>query len=137
MDEKAFFDYQDKKFESVGELLGSILENQDNLLQNLINFNTRMEQIESHIRIKDIVETIAKKNLADFSKDPKAKSTYAKPMPEQIGGYTIAKKGCNRCGGKITWDNYEKINDAGFPQKYPDHIDENGNIIDCPEYKTE
>ena len=119
MDEKAFFDYQDKKFESVGELLGSILES--------------LEEIREYIHTK----TVVKQTLADFSKEPKAKSTYAKPMPEQIGGWTIAKKGCNKCGGKITWDNYEKINDSGFPQKYPDHVDENGSIIDCPEYKPE
>ena len=66
----------------------------------------------------------------DFSKAPKAKTRYSKEMPEQVGGYTIGKKGCNRCGGKITWDNYDKEQ-----HPFPDHLDEEGNIIDCPEYK--
>lgn len=112
MDEDKLIEIINEKFESVGELLGSILENQ--------------EDIREYIHTK----TIIKQTLADFSKAPKTKSTYAKPMPEQIGGYTIAKKGCNRCGGKITWDNYNETD-----HKFPDHVDENGSIIDCPEYK--
>ena len=133
MDEEQFFGYLDKKFEAVGLLLGDIIDKFDPILQNMINLNTRMEQIESHLRIKDIVETIAKKNLADFSKEPKAKSQYAKPMPEKIGDWIIAKKGCNSCGGKISWDNYDPTTPGG--QRYPDHIDENGNLVDCPNYQ--
>ena len=60
---------------------------------------------------------------------------YMKPVgdtpssaPKQ-GGYKIADKGCNKCGGKITWDNYDKET-----QPYPDHVDEDGNLMDCPEY---
>ena len=47
-------------------------------------------------------------------------------------GYKIADKGCNKCGGKITWDNYDKET-----QPYPDHVDEDGNLMNCPEYKPE
>ena len=48
-------------------------------------------------------------------------------------GYKISDKGCNRCGGKITWDNYSK-EEGG--QNYPDHIDEDGNIMPngCPQF---
>ena len=63
---------------------------------------------------------------------------YMKPVgdkpsstPKQ-GGYKIADKGCNKCGGKITWDNYDKET-----QPYPDHVDEDGNIMDCPKYIRE
>ena len=48
------------------------------------------------------------------------------------GGYKIADKGCNKCGGKITWDKYDKEE-----HPYPDHVDEDGNLTDCPEYKPE
>ena len=113
MDEKAFFDYIDKKFEAVAGLLDSVLSNQEDMKENLL------------------IKKVVAKKLSDFSKAPKAESVYSKEMPEQVGGYNIAKKGCNRCGGKITWDLYDK--EGGHP--YPDHIDESGNIIDCPEYK--
>ena len=61
---------------------------------------------------------------------------YMKPVgdkPNSIpkqGGYTIAKDGCNKCGGKITWDLYDK--EGGHP--YPDHVDEDGKLMDCPNY---
>ncbi|GAG77219.1 unnamed protein product, partial [marine sediment metagenome] len=43
----------------------------------------------------------------------------------------ISAKGCNRCGGKITWDNYSKPD-----HPYPDHVDEEGNLLDnCPAYQ--
>jgi len=81
--------------------------------------------IEKIFQIKQVVS----KTLADFSKkQPRVSS--GKKMDEIIGDYTISPKGCNRCGGKITWDLYDK--DGGHP--YPDHVDENGKIIDCPEY---
>lgn len=83
--------------------------------------------IEKIFQIKQIVST----TLADFSKSERPKTTTDKPAPEIIGNFTISAKGCNRCGGKISWDNYSK--EAGG-QNYPDHIDEAGNIIDCPEY---
>ena len=60
---------------------------------------------------------------------------YMKPVGEMKSstpkkeGYTIADKGCNRCGGKITWDLYNKEE-----HPYPDHVDEDGNLCDCPEY---
>lgn len=46
--------------------------------------------------------------------------------------YEVGKKPCQRCGGKITWDNYNKET-----HPYPDHLDEDGEIIPsgCPEYK--
>ncbi len=37
-----------------------------------------------------------------------------------------AKNPCKTCGGLISWDNYVK---DGPGQKYPDHIDDQGNII--------
>ena len=94
----------------------------------LKSINNKLQEIIDIFQIKQVVS----KTLADFSKEPKAKTNYTKDMPEMIGGYTIAKKGCNKCGGKITWDNFSK--EPGG-QNYPDHIDEEGNIIDCPEYK--
>ena len=51
-------------------------------------------------------------------------------MPKQIGDWIIGKKGCNSCGGDITWDRYDKEFHA-----YPDHVDENGNLVDCPNYQ--
>jgi len=92
----------------------------------LKSINNKLQEIIDIFQIKGVVQA----NLADFSKAPKAKTSYTKEMPEMIGGYTISKKGCNRCGGKITWDLYDK--DGGHP--YPDHVDEDGNIIDCPAY---
>ena len=80
--------------------------------------------IEKIFQIKEVVS----KTLADFSK-VKNKESSGKKMPTTIGEYTIADKGCNRCGGKITWDNYDKET-----QPYPDHVDENGKLMDCPEY---
>ena len=61
---------------------------------------------------------------------------YMKPVGNQQSStpqkYKISDKGCNRCNGKITWDLYDKET-----HPYPDHIDEDGSIIDCPEYKRE
>ena len=60
---------------------------------------------------------------------------YMKPVGDipssthKQGKYKIADKGCNKCGGKITWDNYNKET-----QPYPDHVDEDGNLMDCPNY---
>ena len=64
---------------------------------------------------------------------------YMKPVgdtpsstPKQ-GGYTVGKTPCNKCGGKITWDNNNKTESG---KSYPDHLDEDGNILEggCPEY---
>lgn len=119
MDEEQFFEHLDKKFEAVGLLLGDIVDDLDNI-------NIELKLIKDIVEIKGVVKT----TLADFSKEPKAKSTYAKPMPEKIGDWIIAKKGCNSCGGKISWDNYDKEE-----HPYPDHVDENGNLVDCPNYQ--
>ena len=101
MDENDFFEKLDEKLK---EYLGPIM---------------------AYINIQ---KTIKSFGIADHSTKPKISS--GKKMPEQIGEYTIADKGCNRCGGKITWDLYDK--DGGHP--YPDHVDEKGNLIDCPQY---
>ena len=90
-------------------------------------FKYYLEPIMTYIRIQ---ETIRDANLANLSKK-QPRTSSGKKMPEQIGDYIISAKGCNRCGGKITWDLYDK--DGGH--NHPDHIDENGNIIDCPEFK--
>ena len=111
MDEKQFFERFDKKFESVGLLLGDLTDKIDIVIE--------------WIETRKVVET----TLADFSKEPKAKSTHAKPMPQKIGDWIIAKKGCNSCGGDITWDNYSKET-----HPYPDHVNEQGELIDCPDY---
>ena len=92
----------------------------------LKSINNKLQELIDVFKIKDLVN----KTLADYSKDQPRESS-GKPMPEIIGNYTIAEKGCNRCGGKISWDNYSK--DVGG-QNYPDHIDDDGNITDCPEY---
>ena len=102
MDEKQFFEALDKKLKYYLEPI--------------------MDFISTQKTIRDF-------NLSDQSKkQPRVSS--GKPMPEIIGDYTISAKGCNRCGGKITWDLYDK--DGGHP--YPDHVDEKGNLIDCPQY---
>ena len=112
MDEKQFFDKLDEKFVAVGLLLGEIIDKLDPILEWI---NTRKT-----------VET----TLVDFSKEPKAKSRYAKKMGERLGGWRISPKGCNRCGGKITWDNYNKES-----QPYPDHVGEDGMLLEnCPAY---
>jgi hypothetical protein len=85
----------------------------------------KLDLILTHMKVKKIVET----KLADFSKE-KVSHERSKPMPEQLGKYTVAKKGCNRCGGKITWDNYDKEE-----HPYPDHLSVHGDLIACPEYK--
>ena len=60
---------------------------------------------------------------------------YMKPVGDMKSstpkkdGYKISDKGCNRCGGKITWDLYNKED-----HPYPDHVDEDGKLCDCPEY---
>ena len=92
----------------------------------LKSINNKLQEIIDIFQIKAVVN----KTLADFSESNRPRSDTDKPMPETIGNWTIAKKGCNRCGGKISWDNYNETD-----HKYPDHIDDNGNIIDCPEYK--
>lgn len=81
--------------------------------------------IEKIFQIKGVVS----KMLSDFSKTENKESS-GKKMPTMIGEYIIADKGCNRCGGKITWDLYDKESGHG----YPDHVDTDGNLIDCPEY---
>ena len=91
----------------------------------LKSINNKLQELIDIFRMKEII----KKTIADFSKDQPRESS-GKPMPEQIGDYTIAEKGCNRCGGKITWDLYDKEKGHG----YPDHVDDDGNLIDCPEY---
>ncbi len=83
--------------------------------------------IEKIFQVKQVVST----TLADLSDSNRPKATTDKPAPEIIGNFTIAAKGCNKCDGKISWDNYSK--EAGG-QNYPDHIDEKGNIVKCPEY---
>lgn len=103
MDEKKFFDYMDAKHAEIMEGLAKILD---------------------MVGIK--LTTI---KFADHSTKPNRESS-GKKMPTIIGNFTIADKGCNRCGGKITWDNYDKET-----QPYPDHVDEDGNLMDCPEYK--
>ena len=104
MDEKEFEELIDKKFKYYLEPV--------------------MAFIETQKMIRDA-------NLADLSKkQPRVSS--GKKAPEQIGMYTISPKGCNRCGGKITWDNYDPIS-----HKFPEHVDEDGHLIDCPEYKPQ
>ena len=85
-----------------------------------------LEPIMNYVKLQKIIQET---NLTDHSKK-QTRISSGKPMPNQIGNYTIADKGCNRCGGKITWDNYDKET-----QPYPDHVDEDGNLMDCPEYK--
>ena len=98
-------------------------ENELAVLQAIYN---KLCDIEKIFQIKQVVST----TLADFSK-AENKQSSGKKMPKQIGEYTIAEKGCNRCGGPITWDNYDK--EGGHP--YPDHVNKDGKLIDCPEYK--
>jgi len=103
MDEKKFFEYMDTKHAEIIEGIAKILE------------------------LMDIKEVVTK--FADHSEKTKQTNIYIKEAPETIGDYTIGKKGCNKCGGKITWDNYDKET-----HPYPDHVDEDGKLIDCPEY---
>ena len=133
MDEKQFFEHQDKKFEAIGLLLGDLTDTVQKLVDDNVLFSESWRTITSMLnKIVSIVEIkgIVQANLADFSDKPKAKRSYDKPMPKQIGDWIIGKKGCNSCGGDITWDNY---NPQGHP--YPDHVDENGNLVDCPNYQ--
>lgn len=114
MDEKQFFDKLDEKFQAVSNILEELTEKLDLVIINL--------------KVKEIVEE--QRNLADFSEEPKAKSRYAKKMGERLGGWKISPKGCNRCSGKITWDNYDKQD-----HPYPDHVGEDGNLLaNCPAY---
>ena len=83
MDEKQFFEHIDKKFEAVGLLIGDLIDKVDDTLK--------------WVEARSVVE----KTLLDVSKEPKAKSRYAKQMPLQVGDWIIADKGCNRCGGRI------------------------------------
>ena len=116
MDEKQFFEHIDKKFESVGLLLGDIIDKLDPVIEWI---NTRK---------------VVEKTLVDYSETPKAKSRYAKKMGERLGGWRISNKPCNRCNGKITWDNYKK-DVGGQIQMYPDHVGEDGNLLEnCPAY---
>ena len=106
MDEKKFFDYMDTKHAELIEGIAKIID---------------------LIGIKQVTTT-----FADHSeKQPRESS--GKPMPETKGGYTVSKYPCKRCGGIITWDNYSK--EAGG-QNYPDHLDEDGNILEggCPDW---
>ena len=48
------------------------------------------------------------------------------------GKYKVASTTCNKCGGYISWDGYDKSNPSP-----PIHVDQNGNIEgngNCPEY---
>ena len=99
MDEKQFFEALDEKLKYYLEPI--------------------MDYIDTQKAIRNF-------NLSDKSKSNRPQQTTDK---EIIGDYTIGKKGCNRCGGKITWDNYNETD-----HKYPDHVDEFGHLIDCPEY---
>ena len=101
MDEKSFFEALDEKLKYYLEPI--------------------MAFIDTQKMIRDV-------KLADHSK-VQTRISSGKKMPTIIGDYTIADKGCNKCGGKITWDNYNKET-----QPYPDHVDEDGNLCDCPEY---
>ena len=96
----------------------------------LKSINLKLQDIIDIFKIKGVVAT----TLADFSKSDRPQSATDKPMPEMLGEYTVGKKGCNKCNGKITWDNYDPTSPGG--QRYPDHLDENGEIIldGCPEY---
>ena len=97
----------------------------------LKSINNKLIELIDIFKLKDIVGTIVKKDLADFSKSDRPQSATDKPMPEMLGEYTVGKKGCNKCNGKITWDNYDKET-----HPYPDHINEDGELIldGCPEY---
>ena len=81
-----------------------------------------LEPIMAYI---DTQKMIRDAGLIDHSKTEPRESSGKKI----IGDYTIGKKGCNKCGGKITWDLYDKDT-----HPYPDHVDEDGKLIDCPEY---
>ena len=99
--------------------------------------NTFFEELDKKLKyylepIMDYIDTqkvIRDFNLSDQSKKQPRESSGRK-RPEQIGKYTIGKDGCNKCGGKITWDLYDKESGHG----YPDHVSEDGKLIDCPEY---
>ena len=91
----------------------------------LKSINLKLQDLLGIFQVKGIVN----KTLADFSKSDRPQSATDKPMPEILGNWVIGKKGCNKCGGAITWDNYDKDG-----QRYPDHINEFGDIIECPEY---
>ena len=93
-------------------------------LTTLKTIYNKLCDIEKIFQIKGIVS----ETLADFSKIENKESS-GKKMPTTIGEYIIADKGCNRCGGKITWDKYDKET-----HPYPDHVNEDGKLIDCPEY---
>ena len=94
----------------------------------LKSINNKLQEIIDIFQIKAVVN----KTLADFSESNRPRSATDKPMPEMLGEYTVAKKGGTRCGGKITWENYEKET-----QPYPDHLSVHGDLIACPEYKPE
>ena len=96
----------------------------------LKSINLKLQDIIDIFKIKGAVAT----TLADFSKSDRPQSATDKPMPKTIGNWNIADKGCNKCGGKITWDNYKTEKPDGSIQMYPDHVDENGKLIDCPAY---
>ena len=122
MDEKQFFERFDERFQEVDMLINGKFESVGLLLGDLID---KVDEIVDWIATRKVVE----KTLADFSKEPKAKRQYDKPMPKKIGDWIIAKKGCNSCNGNITWDNYNKET-----HPYPDHVNERGELVDCPDY---
>ena len=95
----------------------------------LKSINLKLQDLIDIFRMKEII----KEKFADFSKSDRPQSATDKPMPKTLGTYTVGKYPCKKCGGVITWDNYSK--EAGG-QNYPDHLDENGEIIldGCPEY---
>jgi hypothetical protein len=115
MDEKEFFTKMDAMHEEVIEGLASIME--------------EIKELKNMVNIKMAVKT----TLADFS-NKSVDHSSSKPMPERLGNWTIGKKPCQKCGGKISWDNYSKDG-----QNYPDHIDEHGVRMPggCPEYKKQ
>ena len=93
----------------------------------LKSINLKLQDIIDIFQIKGVVAT----TLADFSKSDRPQSATDKPMPEILGDYTLSKTPCRKCGGKITWDNYNETD-----HKYPDHLTDNGEIMlnGCPEW---
>ena len=93
----------------------------------LKSINLKLQDLINIFKIKGAVATA----LADFSDIDRPQSATDKPMPKTLGTYTVGKYPCKKCGGVITWDNYDKET-----HPYPDHINEDGELIidGCPEY---
>ena len=85
-----------------------------------------LKTIESYI-IKEITEPVVEKVLT--------KSSYIAPNTNKKYNYKRkdgSNNTCRKCGGIISWDDYDKVN-----HPYPTHVDEDGNIMGdggCPEY---